>query len=156
MFFIWPNIRQVGRNFRPNISADFAENFGRIFGFGRTLIPTYIKPIHHNNLNTYLYFWYIIHLLSWPFPPNDVGQRVTRGLTNDTAFRVVDGESLVEELLDLGPDDDVQVGFSLDTAGSVFGDTSIHAFVLSSQLVGNQITRVFIQYPPSTESRGIR
>ena len=105
--------------------------------------------------DTYLYFWYIIHLLSWPFPPNDVGQRVTRGLTDDTAFRVVDGESLVEELLDLGPDDDVQVGFSLDTAGSVFGDTSIHAFILSSQLVGNQITRVFIQYPPSTESKGI-
>ena len=69
---------------------------------------------------------------------------------------MVDGESLVEELLDLGPDDDVQVGFSLDTAGSVFGDTSIHAFILSSQLVGNQITRVFIQYPPITESKGIR
>ena len=30
-------VRQVGRNFRPNISADFAEIFGRIFGFGRTL-----------------------------------------------------------------------------------------------------------------------
>ena len=68
---------------------------------------------------------------------------------------MVDGESLVEELLDLGSDDDVQVGFSLDTAGSVFGDTSIHAFILSSQLVGNQITRVFIQYPPSTKRRGI-
>ena len=68
---------------------------------------------------------------------------------------MVDGESLVEELLDFGPDDDVQVGFSLDTAGSVFGDTSIHAFILSSQLVGNQITRVFIQYPPITKSKEI-
>jgi len=31
-------VRQVGRNFRPNISADFAEIFGQIFGFGRTLL----------------------------------------------------------------------------------------------------------------------
>ena len=31
-------VRQVGRNLRPNISADFVEIFGRIFGFGRTLI----------------------------------------------------------------------------------------------------------------------
>ena len=26
----------------PNISAELAENFGRIFGFGRTLIIIYI------------------------------------------------------------------------------------------------------------------
>ena len=39
--FIWPNIRQVGRNFRPNISANLAENFSRIFGFGRTLLMAY-------------------------------------------------------------------------------------------------------------------
>ena len=39
-------VRQVGRNFRPNISADFAEIFGRIFGFGRTLVVT--KSISRN------------------------------------------------------------------------------------------------------------
>ena len=42
---IWPNIRQTGRNFRPNISADLAENFGRIFGFGRTL-GTLLSNMH--------------------------------------------------------------------------------------------------------------
>ena len=42
----WPNVRQLGRNFRPNISADLAENFGRIFGFGRTLTLTKEPFIH--------------------------------------------------------------------------------------------------------------
>ena len=57
----WPNVRQVGRNFRPNISADLAENFGRIFGFGRTLVftqETFKNAIHctysDSNLNSQL------------------------------------------------------------------------------------------------------
>ena len=38
-------VRQVGRNFRPNISADFAEIFGRIFGFGRTLLSLLTQDV---------------------------------------------------------------------------------------------------------------
>ena len=37
----WPNVRQFGRKFRRKVSADLAENFGRIFGFGRTLLQTH-------------------------------------------------------------------------------------------------------------------
>ena len=44
-------VRQVGRNFRPNISADFAEIFGRIFGFGHTLEMLQIAFVREFSLN---------------------------------------------------------------------------------------------------------
>ena len=46
-------VRQVGRNFRPNISADFAEIFGRIFGFGRTLLNTHEYFVNYIQGNSY-------------------------------------------------------------------------------------------------------
>ena len=82
-----------------------------------------------------------------PFAPDDFWHRISGGLANDPSLGLTDSHGLVEQLLHLGPDDDLQLGLGLDPAGRVLRNARVLAPILSLQIVANQMTGVLLNGP---------